>query len=99
MQNLEIRKQALDDLKDAIAWYESQKDNLGFEFMYEFNQVISVIRFKPTLVQKRYQKICLIHFHRFPYSIYYILEKEKIIVMAVFHQKRNPKIAMKRLKK
>jgi len=32
MKNLEIRKQALDDVKDAIAWYESQLDNLGFEF-------------------------------------------------------------------
>lgn len=99
MQNLEIRKQALDDVKDAIAWYESQLDNLGFEFLYEFNQVVSVIALKPNLFQTRYTKIRLIHFHRFFYSIYYITEKEKIIVLAVFHQKRNYKTAIKRLRK
>jgi len=67
--------------------------------LYEFKQVISVIALRQNQFQTRYNKIRLIHFHRFPYSIYYIIEKEQIIILAVFHQKRNPKTAVKRLKK
>ena len=34
---------------------------------------------------------------RFPYKIIYLVEKEDIIVLAIFHGKRNPSLITKRI--
>jgi hypothetical protein len=40
---------ALDELYDSAAWYNSKKENLGFEFINEVDTTIVVIQTNPLL--------------------------------------------------
>lgn len=48
-----IKPQAEDELYKAIDWYNSKKENLGFELFSEISSVISSIQENPNSYQKK----------------------------------------------
>ncbi len=90
-----IRPEAEVDLKDAFSWYEEQNPGLGLEFLRCIDACFDVILQSPTLFQTIYKNIRRALPHRFPYGIFYIVEENKVIVLAVLHAKRNPNLLKK----
>ncbi len=85
------------DLLGINDWYEFQKHNLGQEFHNELSILISKISSNPLhykIISKHYRKATT---QRFPYNIFYKVDDDKIIVVAILHQKRHPSIWKKRL--
>lgn len=87
---LSLRKEAEQDLQSAYEWYESQRENLGREFVAEVESKFTAIEFNPDqfrLIGKDLRRaVC----KRFPYSIYFLVSEEVISVIGVLHQRRNP---------
>lgn len=78
------------DLKVAHEWYNLQKENLGNEFLSEIGKIIKLIKANPhqfSIKQKNIHKAVL---KRFPFTIFYTIQNNLIIVFAVFHNSRNP---------
>ena len=47
MYRLVIRKRAVDDTKDAWAWYENRRPGLGDEFLQEINHCYDRLEQRP----------------------------------------------------
>lgn len=86
-----IRPEAELDLVDAAAWYESQQTGLGYQFLDEVSAMFLKIEETPLLYPNVHKNIRRALIHRFPFGVYYQVEKSEIIVFAVMHGSRNPK--------
>lgn len=90
--SLVIRRQAENHIAEAFDWYEEQRAGLGNEFVLSIEATIRLIENNPLIFQARYKNIRIALAPRFPYGIFYFIDKNKIIVIAVFHLSRNPKL-------
>jgi len=86
-----IRPEAEQDLSDAASWYETQQRDLGHRFLDEALtaiQSIAELPFRYPELQRGARRILL---QRFPFGIFYTVEEDVIVVMAVMHGSRDPK--------
>jgi toxin ParE1/3/4 len=87
-----FRRAARAELIEAAAWYEAQRPNLGAEFIAEIERCGALAAEHPELhavVEKNVRRIAA---RRFPYGIYFRAEARRIVVLAVFHSRRDPAI-------
>lgn len=91
-----VRPLAELDLDIAVKWYVLESEKLGERFLFEFRNAILAVSKTPYSFQKKYKSIRAFALKRFPYNIYYFLDKNTLFVIAVLHQKRNPKLWKKR---
>mgnify|MGYP001182368709 CR=1 FL=1 len=95
---VEFLEPAQTELDQAFEWYETQQENLGLQFLSEFDAAIRRIAAFPeayVLIEKEVRR-CLIK--RFPYGVLYGLDTDKIIVIAVAHLHRKPDYWIARIK-
>lgn len=78
-------------MDDAIAWYESERPGIGIEFASEIASLLARIADTPKQFRKVRGDVRHALLRRFPYTIHFLLESNRIVVLAVFHAKRNPK--------
>jgi toxin ParE1/3/4 len=91
-----LRPIAILEVEEAVNWYENQSTKLGERFLYIFNDAVKHVSKSPYRYKKRHKNIRAFVLKEFPYSIFYIVEELEMVVIAVVHQKRNPKIWKKR---
>ncbi len=89
---ISFRQEANAELTNAYIWYEEQQKGLGERFVAKIQQRLTQIINNPEkykVVYKNYREITI---EKFPYQIIYVIEKLKrqILIIAVFHTKRNP---------
>ncbi|NOS88639.1 MAG: type II toxin-antitoxin system RelE/ParE family toxin [Methylococcaceae bacterium] len=94
---IEFLEAAQAELDEAFNWYEAQQLNLGFEFLTEFDNAIRRIVAYPKSYALLGSDIrrCLIK--RFPYGVWYGIDAETIVIVAVAHLHRKPNYWTKRL--
>ena len=81
---------AVQELREATAFYSKESPALGDAFLDEVARALSQIRELPNscpLVSRTVRKKVL---RRFPYSVLYSVHSEEIRVLAISHQKRRP---------
>lgn len=88
---LRYTDRALDDVELAFAWYERQRRGLGFEFLDCVEIAIKLIIENPDMYRIHYQDFrgCVIR--RFPFSVFYTVEGNEIVVHSVFGNRQEPK--------
>lgn len=79
------------EIDEAYAWYEEQRRGLGEEFLTEVQSVLDRIEQNPEIHAPIYQTVRYARVKRFAYAVYYRLETDRIVVIAVHHSKRDPK--------
>lgn len=95
---LKIDVDALHDIIDAAAWYEEQQENLGKRYKAQVKRQINDLKRNPLVVPIRYHSIRCVKIKKFPFLVHFTVENEFIIVFAVLHTSRNPKIWEKRIR-
>jgi plasmid stabilization system protein ParE len=86
-----VRPEAAADIEDAYNWYERARIGLGEEFLAAVREGLDWAVEHPErfpLVQRSVRRALL---RRFPYSLLYRVEPEAILLVAVFHAKRDPR--------
>ncbi len=84
------------DLDEAVRWYALENSELAESFLLEFRDAVRAVSRSPLGFQKRYKSVRAFAMKKFPYNVYYILDKETMFVIAILHHKRNPKLWKKR---
>ena len=84
-----FRKEVEDDLVLAYHWYEKKSIGLGEEFLRMFYASLAEVEKYPLAWRKVYREFRRCLLRRFPYAIYYIAEKNEILVYGVIHGARN----------
>jgi len=92
-----IRPEAERDLAEAYQWYESQLAGLGSDFLLRLDATLSSIQRTPDLYPTVHRKIRRALIRRFPYGIFYLVERNRIVVLGVLHARRDPRTWRRRM--
>jgi plasmid stabilization system protein ParE len=85
-----FRRKASRDLKNAFDWYEEQSEGLGVEFLRAVNACVAGIVRNPHAFPIIYDAFRRALLRRFPYALFFTESRERIVVHACFHAKRDP---------
>tara|TARA_B100000315_G_scaffold242577_1_gene264929 strand:+ start:755 stop:1060 length:306 start_codon:yes stop_codon:yes gene_type:complete len=88
-----------DDALNGFTWYEQKSRGLGEEFLRMFYARAEEISRNPLIYQTIYKDFRRCLLNRFPYAIYFQIDKQNIFVYGLFHCARNPKAIKKNLLK
>lgn len=83
---------ALDELRDAYHYYESQQPGLGQDFTKKLNSAIDKILQHPELwpVMPRTKQARRHRMKRFPYGVVYKVKADHSRILAIMHLRRRP---------
>lgn len=87
---LRFRLEAAEDVDAAKAWYEEQRSGLGDDFVASLEAVIELVTEFPEAFPEIAMAHRRAHLHRFPYAVYYRLDRDVIDVLACLHTSRSP---------
>src|SRR5881394_75279 len=91
-----IRPEAEADALEAFRWYNEQVPGLGQEFLAEIDNALESILAHPAANRKLYREYRRGLTRRFPYSIFYVIYGERVIVFGILHAARDPRVWKKR---
>ncbi|RXH57522.1 type II toxin-antitoxin system RelE/ParE family toxin [Granulicella sibirica] len=83
--------EAVAELKEAAAWYSNVRPELGIRFAQAIDATMENISANPLLFAVADRNRRRAGVRRFPYGIFFIDEPNRIVVIACFHGKRNPR--------
>ena len=87
-----IRPETEQDLIDAFEWYEDEEIGVGTEFLHAFEDALQHISANPFAYQITIGSTRRRILERFPYSIFFTVVGESIIVTACVHHRRHPHV-------
>lgn len=91
-----IRPEAEADALEAYRWYNEQLPGLGGEFLGEIDRALENIRANPEAHRKLHREFRRVLTRRFPYAVFYALRDNRIVVFAILHTARDPRLWRKR---
>jgi plasmid stabilization system protein ParE len=87
---LEISQLAFLEIEDAKEYYNLQKPTLGDTFKSDVKKTIENIKNFPNLYPNITNDLKRTVLHRFPFSIFYAITDNTILILSVAHQHRKP---------
>jgi len=87
-----IRVEAKRDLREAKNWYQNISPELKRDFVRRVGEAITLAQERPLAFQFVHRTFRRILVHRFPYALFYHAAEDRIVVVAVLHQARDPEL-------
>lgn len=90
MKSVFFHQAAKEELLNARDYYDDLSFGLGKSFVIEIEKTINIIKKNPLaypIIKKNLHKAVIM---KFPYSVLYVIERERIYLLAIMHQKRKP---------
>jgi plasmid stabilization system protein ParE len=94
---LVIAPEAEQDIAEAYAWYERQREGLGEDFLSCLDACIQRIRRTPAMHAPMHENYRRGLVRRFPYAVFYEYAEDTVSVYCVFHTSRDPEKWRQRL--
>lgn len=88
--DFEIDAAAIQEIGAAFRYYQERAPDLGDEFLDEIRWIFAQILMNPqsgTLVEHDIRRRLT---RRFPFSVFYLASTDRITILAVGHQHRDP---------
>jgi plasmid stabilization system protein ParE len=88
--------EAVGELDDAVLWYQERRDGLGLAFLAALDGAVESIERWPragSLVNDVAEELEVrrAQVPRFPYFVAYLVSDERVVVLAVAHERRRPR--------
>ncbi len=93
-----IEAAARNDLIDGYHFYEQSERGVGDYFLSTLYSEIESLRIFAGIHRKEYKELYRALSRKFPFSIYYTLETDEVVVRAVLDCRRNPSWIRERIK-
>lgn len=88
--NLQVLKDAEDELNEAVAYYEEIEPGLGSALKEEAREAFQWIRNNPELPRLRSKGYRRVNLKIFPYYVAYFVWSDTIWILCVAHARRRP---------
>ena len=88
---LVILEKAYQEIEKARDYYENNQINLGTSFTNEVFSILEILESNPLLFPVKFNNIREAVINKFPFVVIFeVLPNNEIIVLSVFHFRRNP---------
>jgi plasmid stabilization system protein ParE len=87
-----FRRAAKTEFEDAAVWYEERSPGLGEEFIREIDDAVVRAASAPQRYPVVFGDIRRAVARRFPFTVYFRVRADALVVLAVFHGRRDPAI-------
>lgn len=78
------------DIEAAFNWYENEEAGLGFQFLEQLRIAYQRILENPLGYQDLRSGIRRALTRRFPYAVFFSIEDDIVLILAVLHTARDP---------
>jgi len=97
-----LTPEAVEEMSEAVAWYEERREGLGQEFLEELRQVMTWVIHRPASFPRLRDvphdlDIRRALLPRFPFAVVFLRAEQTIRVLAIAHQKRRPNYWLNRV--
>jgi plasmid stabilization system protein ParE len=87
-----FRRRVRSDLAAAFDWYEEQSPGLGETLLSSVTSTFKSIEEFPEMFAVVHGAIRRATVSRFPFSVFYVVEPSRIVILRVLHTSRDPRI-------
>lgn len=87
-----VRPLAEADLESAARWYDDERPGLAARFLSDVDRIFERIRDRPLQFPAVAGNVRRALLHTFPYAAYFRASDEIVVVLAVLHLRRNPRV-------
>jgi hypothetical protein len=94
---LQIEAAARSDLVEGYQYYEDTEEGLGDYFLATLYSDIESLRIFGGIHSKAYKNLHRALSKKFPFAVYYTIEKESVVVRAVLDCRRDPSWIRRRI--
>jgi plasmid stabilization system protein ParE len=78
------------DVESAFLWYETEEPGLGFDFLRQLRICYERLLRTPYTYQELRSGVRRALTKQFPYAVYYSVEADTVLILAVVHTARDP---------
>ena len=91
MMNHRFTAAALQELREALLYYETAENGLGSQFLDEVESAVARILATPEAWRKLSPRTRRCRTHRFPFGLIYQIRENEILILSVMDLRRDPK--------
>lgn len=85
-----FRPEARLEVLEAQAWYERRAPGLGYEFARAVDVAVQTAARRPEAHQGVVGGCQRVILRKFPYAVVYRAAEEELLIVAVYHHRRDP---------
>lgn len=85
-----FRPEAESEVLKARDWYEARAPGLGFEYARAVDAAVAAVLRNPETYPRVAHDCQKLRLRRFPYSLIYKASPGELLIVALFHQRRDP---------
>ena len=89
--SVRYKRAAAAEVEAVISWYARPEINQASSFVNDLERTESHLRAQPALYQQIEGEIRRAVLRRFPYSLFYVIERDEVVVLACMHQHQKPR--------
>ncbi len=90
MHQVAFTQPARTELIEAQDWYEQKAPGLGRRFRSAIGNAVERMETNPFQFPTEWRNVRRARAKHFPYTLYFVVEGETVIVIACFHASRDP---------
>jgi len=84
-------KEAQNEFENSVHWYLNRNEKAANNFVISVNNTLELISNHPYRWKNPYANYFELQVRKYPFSVVYVVENnERIVIISVFHHKRNP---------
>ena len=92
-----FRRAAKSEFEDAAVWYDEKRPGLGEEFIREIDDAVTKAAAAPQRYPVVFGDVRRAVARRFPFAVYFRIRSDALVVLAVFHGRRDPTVWRRRV--
>ena len=96
IERVVVRPLAKHDIRETRSWYRKISPKLADDFMAALDGAVNIAREHPLAFQIVHRTFRRVLLHRFPYALFYYAEVDRLVIVAVLHQARDPELLEQR---
>jgi len=87
--SVRLRPEAAADIRAAMAWYAAREPGLGADFLAQSDATFTRIESRPERYPAVDGETRRALMRRFPYAVYFDIDSESVLILAVLHQRQD----------
>ena len=93
---VEVTPEADADITEAYSWYRGRGLGLGEEFLRSLDACLDEVARFPDSNPVVHHSLRRALIRRFPYCVFYLVQLNRVVVIGLFHARRDPGVWQRR---